>query len=211
VLRFLLLGWLLGLVDALGGPGLVPIGGLPLIVQWVILFLTLDLARWALHLAHHRIPWLWRFHRVHHSSERLNATSGMRMHVVDFLQLALLPVLLFGVLFQLGETPVWLAPSVLVPGLVSDAFQHANVRIPIRSRFWRAWDAVLNNPHFHAWHHTNEGRLCDGNYGNVLTIWDRLFRTCVSREALPEGFGLERGDRLVNGAVSLQLLRGSAE
>ena len=190
-----------------GGAGLVPIGGMPVAAQVLLAFVALDLARYALHLAHHRVPILWRFHRVHHSSEHLDATSGLRMHVVDFAQLAVLPGLLFAGLLDVSESPGWLVPAVLAPGVAFDAFQHANLRFEARRGFGRAWDWILNNPHFHAWHHVADPTVCHGNYGNVLTVWDRLFGTCVSGDGLPDAFGLDDAQRLRNDPLSLQLLR----
>ena len=189
------------------GDGWLDLSVLPGPVQVVVAFLIIDSARWALHLAHHRVPFLWVFHRVHHSTERIDATAGLRMHVVDFVQLVFLPVLLFSVLIDVSGCPSWLVPAVMVPGVTLDAFQHSNLRLNIHSPFWRAWDWVLNNPHFHAWHHTDEGHTIDGNYGNALTIWDRMFRTCVSRDQLPERFGLDETSKLKNGPLGLQLLR----
>ena len=53
--------------------------------QFVVAFLLLDFSRYWLHRAHHRVPFLWTFHRVHHMTERLDATAGLRMHIVDFI------------------------------------------------------------------------------------------------------------------------------
>lgn len=196
------IGWI-GLTWA---RGVLPLGWLPWPIALVIGFLALDLSRYALHYMHHRVPFFWQFHAVHHSTPRLDATAGLRMHVVDFVQLALLPVVLFGLVFDLAGLPGWFFPVVLIPGVVFDAFEHSDVRIDPKDPFWQAWDRVLNNPHFHAWHHTDDGHLRDGNYGNVLTIWDRLFGTCVSEEALPAAYGLDRPSRLVQDPVGLQLL-----
>lgn len=187
-------------------PGWIGISGMPVLVQVLVGFVALDLARYALHVAHHRVPLLWWFHRVHHSSERLDATSGLRMHVVDFAQLAALPVLLFGWVLDTTGSPQWLVPAVLMPGAISDAFQHANLRFRAGSGPGRAWDLLLNNPHFHAWHHAADA-TCHGNYGNTLTVWDRMFGTSVSREGLPAAFGLDATQRLRNDPMSLQLLR----
>jgi sterol desaturase/sphingolipid hydroxylase (fatty acid hydroxylase superfamily) len=187
--------------------GWIPMGRLPGWAQWIACFLVLDFSRYALHRAHHRVPWLWTFHRVHHSSERIESTSGLRMHVVDFLQLALLPVILFGLVFDVSAQPAWFVPSLMVPGVLFDAFEHSNLRFSSASGPGWFWDKVLNNPHFHAWHHTAEGATRDGNYGNVLTVWDRLFGSCVSGDGLPERFGLDDASRLVNDPLSLQLLR----
>lgn len=187
--------------------GGIPLGRLPAPLAWILCFLVLDFSRYLLHRVHHRVPWLWTFHRVHHSSERIDATSGLRMHVVDFLQLALLPVILFGLVLDVSDRAWWFLPSLLLPGVLFDAFEHSNLAFPAQRGLGWGWDRVLNNPHFHAWHHTADGAQRDGNYGNVLTIWDRALGTCVSEDTLPERFGLDDASRLKNDTVSLQLLR----
>jgi lathosterol oxidase len=179
----------------------------PLWVQAVAAFVALDLSRYWLHFAHHRVPWLWTFHRVHHSSESLDATSGLRMHAVDFVQLWALPVLWFGVLLDTSAWPPALLPALLLIPVAFDGFQHANLRVNPEATWLRVWNRLLNNPHFHAWHHTDEVPLVDGNYSNTLVVWDRLFGTEVTRQVLPEAFGIESSQQLQRGVISLQLLR----
>ncbi|MEL6348765.1 MAG: sterol desaturase family protein, partial [Myxococcota bacterium] len=176
--------------------------------------------RYWVHRADHRIPWLWTFHRVHHSSERLDVTSGLRMHAVDFVQLSLIPIVLFGVLMDTSTFSPWVITAALGVGVFFDAFQHANLRFDIDAPLGRAWHLLLNNPHFHAWHHTRNGHHHDGNYGNTLVIWDRLFGSEVTQPELPEAFGVG-GDQALAGTrertlsprsvlrsvVSMQLLR----
>lgn len=188
--------------------GLVPLSFLnhPAL-QLLFCFLVLDFGRYWLHYAHHRVPFLWSFHRVHHSVESMDATAGLRMHAVDFLQLGLLPVFLFGIIFDTSQFPAWILPVAMVPGVLFDSFEHANLRFDASRGWRRAWHRLLNNPLFHSWHHTNEGHLCDGNYGNVLLLWDRLFGTEVTREQPPAEYGLSPDQRLRNGVIDLQLLR----
>ncbi|MCB9797193.1 MAG: sterol desaturase family protein [Alphaproteobacteria bacterium] len=176
-------------------------------VQGVIVFFTLDIVRYWVHYADHRVPFLWQFHAVHHSSEHLNATSGLRMHVVDIVQLTLIPTLLFGVLLDISSFHPLVLPVVLTIGAFFDAFEHSNLAWDVRKPALGAWDKLLNNPHFHSWHHTRDGTYIDGNYGQTLTVWDRLFGTCVSEALPPELLGLEAKKALVNDVVSLQLLK----
>ena len=188
--------------------GLVPLGWLQNpVLQLLFCFLLLDFGRYWLHYAHHRLPVLWFFHRVHHSVESMDATAGLRMHLVDFIQLGLLPVLLFGVIFDTAGFPAWVLPAAMVPGVFFDAFEHANLRFDLDVGWRRAWHRMFNNPLFHSWHHTNEGHVCDGNYGNVLLLWDRLFGTDVTRLQPPAEYGLSGEQRLQNGVLQLQLLR----
>ncbi len=206
---FLLRVALIAVIGAnLGEQGLVDLAFLSErpILGGVLAFLVVDLTRYWVHRAHHRVPFLWTFHRTHHSSEHINATSGLRMHVVDMVQLTLIPVLLFRVLFNFHLQPGVLE-GVLLIGVAMDGFQHANVRFPLDRTINRAWSAVFNNPGFHAWHHTRDGHLCDGNYGQALTIWDRLFGSDVTQDAPPELYGLDAHSALENSLLGLHLLR----
>ena len=178
------------------------------LAQLIFAFVLVDFTRYALHYADHRVPWLWTFHRVHHSSERLDATSGLRMHLVDFLQLSLIPVVLFGLIFDGSSMEPWALVGALAIGDVFDAFQHANLRWSLDNPAARAWHMLLNNPLFHSWHHTRDGDMCDGNYGNTLVIWDRLFKTEVTQPEPPVLMGLG-GDQIIDdrSLIGLQLLR----
>lgn len=190
--------------------GLVDIGSLPVPLQFAITLVALDFVRYWLHFAAHRVPFLWAFHRVHHSPTRMDASVGLRMHVVDFLQLSLLPPLVFGVLFDTTGSPAWLPAGVLCVGIVFDGIEHANVRFPVERPWARAWYVVFNSPLFHSWHHVREGRLCDGNYANVFPIWDRLFGTAILRDAPPAAYGVEPDQEVENTVLGMQLLKPAA-
>lgn len=176
-------------------------------LQFLFAFLLLDFTKYWLHRADHRIPFLWSFHRVHHSTENIDATAGLRMHVVDFLQLTAAPVLLFGVLFDISGFASWVLPATLCVGIVADAFSHMHVEYPMSNPVLRALLYVFNNPLFHGWHHTRDGVLCDGNYANALPVWDVLFGSNVTRDQPPELYGIDGDQRLQNDVLGLQLLR----
>lgn len=177
----------------------------------LVAFVVIDFFRYWLHRAHHRVPWLWTFHRVHHSAERLDATTGLRMHVVDFIQLSLLPVLLFKVILDTSAWPEWVLLVALGIGVVMDAFQHSNLRWNPDHPAAKVWNLALNHPLFHSWHHTRDGVRCDGNYGNALVIWDRLFGSDVTEGAPPELMGLESDQALTNSLMGWHLLRRPAD
>jgi sterol desaturase/sphingolipid hydroxylase (fatty acid hydroxylase superfamily) len=181
------------------------------VAQFLLAFLALDVSRYFVHLASHRVPFLWSFHRVHHSTENLDPTAGLRMHVVDVLILTAIPLTLYGWLFDVSSFASWVVPMALLIGVVLDAFQHSNIAMRMDGTgvgvaINRSWDFLLNNPHFHSWHHTRDGYLRDGNYGNVLTVWDRLFRTCVSGGAPPKELGLPADQALAGGVIAMQRL-----
>ena len=175
--------------------------------QFAFVFLLLDLAKYWLHRADHRIPWLWSFHRVHHSTENIDATAGLRMHVVDFLQLTAAPIVLFGLLFDVSQFAAWVLPAALCVGIVADAFSHMHVEYPMSNPVLRGLVYVFNNPLFHGWHHTRDAVLCDGNYANALPVWDVIFGSNVTRDQPPALYGIDGDQRLQNDVLGLQMLR----
>jgi sterol desaturase/sphingolipid hydroxylase (fatty acid hydroxylase superfamily) len=150
---------------------------------------------------------LWRFHRVHHSTESLDATAGLRMHAVDFLQLTAVPVVLFGLLLDVSHFASWVLPAAVSVGIVADTFSHMHVEFPHRNPVCRALLYVFNNPLFHSWHHTRDGVLCDGNYANAFPVWDVLFGSNVTRPEPPALYGIDGDQRLDHSLLGLQLLR----
>jgi sterol desaturase/sphingolipid hydroxylase (fatty acid hydroxylase superfamily) len=188
--------------------GLVPLGtlGHP-VLQFLFTFLVLDFTRYWVHRADHRVPFLWKFHKVHHSVEALDATAGFRMHLFDFVQLTAIPVVLFGVLFDVSHFEPWVMPAALIVGILADSAEHANVRFPLDTWWRKLWFQLFNNPLFHSWHHVRDGHICDGNYANALPLWDRLFGSDVTRTEPPLLYGLEQSRALDRSFVGMHLLR----
>ena len=89
---------------------LVSLASLPVVLQFLLAFVALDFTRYWLHYMHHRVPFFWQFHRVHHSSATLYDTSGLRMHLFDFSQLALLPTLRFSPIVDIRTWSEWMLP-----------------------------------------------------------------------------------------------------
>lgn len=188
--------------------GLIPLDFLNLpVLQLLFAFVVGDFARYWLHRMHHEVGFFWQFHRVHHSSTQLNATSGLRMHVVDFVQLAVLPMLLFSIAFDTShfDPLVWLVLSAIIAGM--DAFQHADLRFPLTHPLAKAWDSMFNSPHFHSWHHTSEPGKHHGNYGQTLVFWDRLFGTAILEPEAAQSLGLDASQQLAQEVWGLQMLR----
>ena len=143
----------------------------PAWVELLLAVLVLDLAIWLQHLVTHKIPILWRFHRVHHADRDFDVTTALRFHPVEILASAALKV---GLVYLLGPS----ALAVLVFEVLLNAtamFNHANLRLPP----WldRAVRAVLVTPDMHRVHHSVLREEHDSNYGFALSVWDRLFRT----------------------------------
>jgi sterol desaturase/sphingolipid hydroxylase (fatty acid hydroxylase superfamily) len=134
-------------------------------------FLALDFAIWAQHVAFHRVPWLWRLHRMHHADLDIDATTGVRFHPFEILISLAIKV---AVVLALGIPPVGVLIFEVVLNLTS-MFNHTNARMPLRLD--RLVRLVVVTPDMHRVHHSIERRETDSNFGFNLPWWDRLFGT----------------------------------
>jgi len=164
--------------------------GLPMSVQIIAGVVLLDFsAGYLAHRALHLFPVLWRFHRVHHSDDFVDVTTTYRTHPVETVWRFLFVIV-----------PVWVLgippQAVVIQRLVSAAngiFEHGNIRL------WDRLDRVLSvvwvTPNVHKIHHSRDVAETNSNYGNVLTIYDRMFRTFTSSDrAESVVYGLAEAD-----------------
>ena len=159
------------------GIGLFPALGMPLWLAGVLGFVLLDFAVWAEHWASHKIPLLWRIHRMHHADRDIDVTTALRFHP---LEIVLSMVWKAAVVVAFG-IPVM---AVLVFEVVLNGaamFNHANVRLPLALDRWLR--LLVVTPDMHRVHHSVIRRETDSNYGFNLAIWDRLFGTYVAQPA----------------------------
>lgn len=158
-------------------PALLTLVPLPPLVALGVWLLAIDLFEYLLHRLYHRVPLLWRLHRVHHSDTRVDVTTTLRQHPLG----ALVDVpLRLSAWWLLGIAPL----AVLLYQFIALAvhlFHHTNWQLPApierRLRWW------LVTPDFHVVHHSRERIETDSNYGSVLPWWDYLFATVQVRDA----------------------------
>ena len=153
------------------GLGLFNLLALPFLLNVILTVVIFDLLIYLQHIAFHRLPWLWLVHRVHHTDTHFDATTGVRFHpfeIVLSLFYKLLAVWLLG--------PVAFA-IILYEVLLNSAalFTHSNIRINKKA------DAALRmlfvTPDMHRVHHSTIRAETDSNYGNLFSVWDKLFKT----------------------------------
>jgi len=182
-------------------PRLFKLEGMDPVWQFIAIFLVDDLLVYWVHRAEHAFPFMWTFHRVHHSTEKMDASSAERAHPVE----SLYEYLFVHFVYSSG-TPLPVLVSYVTVRWISGAWRHSNFDFPMSSRWARAVNRVVNNPHFHGWHHVNHPSAYGKNYGSMLTIWDRLFGTHLDTDKKPEGFGLDENYALRNRFLGLNLL-----
>lgn len=171
VWRALVFGALVGFAGLLDGavPGELraAVAGLPLAAQVVLVILLCDVLVYWGHRLSHRVPALWRFHRVHHTSERLDWLAAYREHPVDGLYtmaLENLPALVLGFPLEV------IAGFVFFRGIWA-VFIHSNVDLPLGPL-----KVLLGSPELHHWHH-HRGRGGAKNFANLSPLMDVIFGT----------------------------------
>ena len=166
---FVLADWLSGWVGLTLWPASWPVG-----LQVAVALVVGDLGAYWVHRAAHQVPFFWRFHVVHHSSEKLYVLSSGRNHpmnVAATYAATLIPLALLG---ARGEVLVLVGVFTGVQGML----QHANIDFRLGPLNW-----VLSGPELHRYHHSAAIEESNTNYGSNTIWWDILFGT----RALPEG------------------------
>jgi len=165
--------------------GILRLVSWPAGVELAAALLLFDLWMYVWHRLNHRIPLLWRFHRMHHSDRAMDVTSGVRFHPGEIIlsgvaRLAVVPLLGMSIM-QLA-----IYESILLPVIL---FHHSNLRLPK----WIDFGAMtlLVTPAMHRVHHSRLREETNSNYGSVLPWWDWLFRTLrIRRDSKAIKFGL---------------------
>ena len=141
-------------------------------------FLAMDYGFYLWHVATHKVPFLWRWHRVHHVDPDMDASTALRFHFLDMV--VSLPWRLVQVRLS-GVDPAMLARWQRF-FFLSVLFHHSNTRLP------PAWERVLarlvTTPAMHGVHHAQDWRLMDSNWSSGIALWDHVHGTY--RGAVPE-------------------------
>jgi sterol desaturase/sphingolipid hydroxylase (fatty acid hydroxylase superfamily) len=166
---------------------------------WAIVaaVLVLDLSTYACHVALHKVPGWWRFHRVHHCDPAVDVTTSFRQHpgesVIRYVFLAASAV-------AIGASPVAFGIYRTLSALTALA-EHASLRVPP----WLddALSLVTTWPTFHKVHHSRAHHETDSNYANIFSFWDRLFFTFTpARQGREVTYGLDGLDDPSNQTIA---------
>jgi len=161
------------------GLGLLNHVSLPWFLSFAFTIIYLDFSIYIQHVLTHKISWLWRLHRVHHSDVDLDATSALRFHPLEILFSFFyksLVVILIGASIE----------SIIIFEILLNLtaiFNHSNLFIP------KKWEVLLRKiivtPQMHLVHHSVHQEYSDMNYGFNFSFWDRIFKTY--EKELPKG------------------------
>jgi sterol desaturase/sphingolipid hydroxylase (fatty acid hydroxylase superfamily) len=149
----------------------ISVANLPHWAQLLILFVVRDFIQWNTHRLLHKVPFLWEFHKVHHSVEQMGFAAHLRYHWMENVVYNAVQYIPLGMI-GFGITDFFV---VHIFALAIGHFNHSNIRIPLG-----IFKYILNNPQMHIWHHAKEmpsSHPVGINFGITLSIWDYLFGT----------------------------------
>lgn len=173
---------------------------LPVWAELIIAVLFLDfVAQYLVHYLLHRVKWMWKFHMIHHSDTKVDATTGTRHHPGDFLLrelFGLVTAVVIGI-------PVAYFAFYRIATVFFTYFTHANINIPK----WldKPISFLFVTPNVHKFHHHFERPWTDTNFGNIFSIWDRIFGTFVYDDPKKIKYGLDVLDDKNDEDVMFQL------
>jgi sterol desaturase/sphingolipid hydroxylase (fatty acid hydroxylase superfamily) len=182
-----------------------PVPRWPFLAQFLSFLVLADFLQWCIHNLLHRVPWLWTFHKVHHSITTMDWIGNWRFHwaeIVVYKGLQWLP------LAWLNASPEAVFAVAVVTTVWGD-FNHANLDVGLGPLGY-----LLNNPRMHLWHHdqSSEGGVAK-NFGIVLSVWDYVFGTAYwPRDRNPERLGypgIEEMPRTFRGQVLWPVTRAA--
>jgi sterol desaturase/sphingolipid hydroxylase (fatty acid hydroxylase superfamily) len=159
------------------------VGRLPWLVQLLLAVLVADMAEYWIHRAFHTVPWMWRFHAIHHSSKALDWIAGSRAHVVEDVALRGLILIPMMLIFPRGINVAYL----LFVNFHA-TWAHCNFRPTIK---WL--EPFLVQPRYHHWHHTSEKEAIDKNFAIHFPWIDKIFGTYFlpAGNKWPDTYGLD--------------------
>lgn len=175
-------GVMMVLFNRLVGPDPTPwVADLPLWLQVIGAIIVADIGYYIAHRTSHAVPFLWKFHAVHHSIEEMDWLATHRVHPVDQIftnTLSILPLYFLGFSFEAVAiyAGIYQAHAILV---------HSNVRVNFGPLKW-----LIASPEYHHWHHANEPDAYDRNFAAQLSIIDVIAGTLFMPRRQPKAYGI---------------------
>ena len=148
----------------------------PVWTEGLVAFILFDLWMYAWHVANHQIPFLWRFHRMHHSDLELDSTSALRFHTGEIVLSSLLRLIVIP-LIGMNFIHLLIYEICLQPIII---FHHSNVALP--ERIDRVFRAFIVTPNMHRVHHSQVRDETDSNYSSIFSFWDRIINSFRKRQ-----------------------------
>lgn len=156
-------------------------GGMNIVLQLILVFIIADFIQYWVHRAYHEVPFLWKFHVVHHSAPKMDWLAWSRLHIFE----------LFGTrsLILISLVLLWFSEFALNVYIIAInlwvTFIHLNINVNIPYV-----EKLLVWPKFHHWHHSSDKKAMNKNYASQFSIYDIIFKTAYFEEKYPKHYGV---------------------
>lgn len=156
-------------------------------ISFICYLFIFDFFEYWVHQALHRVPFLWKFHKVHHSIDKMDCLGNMHFHPIEMIVykgFTYIPHLLIIPLIPENMLLTFVMVRVFI-----GTFAHSNLNVNIGILSY-----IINNPRVHIWHHANDERAVNKNCGVTFTLWDFIFGTAFFPKSEPypkKGLGFE--------------------
>lgn len=166
--------------------GLLQILNMNIYLTMILGLVFMDLfSSWLPHWIEHKVKWMWKFHLIHHTDQNVDTTTANRHHpgesVIRFIFTTL-------AVFIMGA-PMWLVFMYQSMSVVLTQFNHSNIKMP--NWLDDALVLVFCTPNMHRVHHHYRQPYSDLNYGNIFSIWDRVFGTYIKVDNSKLKYGVD--------------------
>jgi sterol desaturase/sphingolipid hydroxylase (fatty acid hydroxylase superfamily) len=148
---------------------------IPRIYNFMFSFLLIDLAQYINHRVHHKIPFLWKLHRLHHSEKDVNALTSFLHNPLEILSGFFIVVTIFFIF----DIPIPVIIAYTLISSVQSAFTHLNILIPEKIDKYLRF--IIITPNVHRIHHSKDMKLGNSNFGQIFIFWDLIFRTFIDK------------------------------
>ena len=165
---------------------------MPSLLLFVVGFLLIDLIQYTMHLVSHKVTLLWRMHAIHHADEHVTAASSLLHHPLEIM-------VAYGIilcLYVILGIPILIIAIYGLVNAVHSVFCHANIALP--TKLDTALRFLIVTPDMHRTHHSIRMDEGNSNFGQIFTIWDRMFGTYIAHPTTGEAalvMGLPEGEK----------------
>jgi len=143
----------------------------PLYFQIPLVIIIFDFLIYWQHRMFHIFTPLWKLHKVHHSDTEMDFTTGFRFHPIEIIISAVYKMFFLFILWPVPE--IYMAYEIILSSMA--IYNHGNIKHKDSTDFWLR--KLIVTPAMHFPHHDTSNRLMNMNYGNFLSVWDKLFKT----------------------------------
>ena len=158
----------------------------PLWLEVLLGIMLLDfIAQYVVHYMLHKVKFMWKFHMVHHSDTAVDVTTGTRHHPGDYFFRELFAL----IAIVIGGIPISVYILYRIISVFMTYWTHANISMP--NWLDKTLSLVFITPNMHKFHHHFERPWTDTNFGNIFSLWDRIFQTFVYDDPRAIKYGLD--------------------